>query len=181
MEVSANAESRRMERVTYGMLQAELVGFLEQVLQAEQQQPELSEITPQRQQQLDRLKANMPRHPSAGPSRKWKPPDLKNAPRWVISKATKPEPEPEAPPQEPADDVVQVVLGVGDSSFVHSMEYYPKERKVRVSLDTGRKFWFHDVQDDFMDTFRTKMAADGGRGLPQMFTTSAADDAAYGR
>jgi len=182
--VCKSAEARRTEKVTYGMLQAELVGFLQEVLQSDQDKPELSEITPQRQQQLDRLKAAMPRTQKPAPNRRWKPPDLSKAPKWIVRQPKLPEPEPVPAPLPDApseEDVVQVVLGVGNSSFVHSMEYYPKEGKVRISLDSGRKFWFHDVQDDFMEAFRTKMAAENGQGRLQMFTTSAEEDSEYGR
>ena len=60
------------------------------------------------------------------------------------------------------------------------MEYYPKEKKVRIFLSSGKFYWFYNVEDDFMTTFSEKMGRDGGVGLPMCFTTDQVFDALFG-
>jgi len=217
-KLGARAEGMRAEMVTFGTLQTELVGIIENVLMNPDELPEMSEVTPQRQAQLDRLKAEMPRPVKEGgtvsdpngpkPVKKWKAPRGGNV--FKVTKTKKPEAiareaEEAAKAAEAAaaqlakaesqSPAVQIVLGVGDSSFVRSLEYYPQERKLRVMLkstkpaangngdqEVGRCFWFHDVEDDFMAAFRTRMGVDVGEGdgTSQLFTTPATFDSCFG-
>ena len=170
-------------RVTCEELKRMLCSFLEYHLAKANEIPACTEITAERQAQLDRLKAAWPKRGKEEMPRKWvKPKGFRN-PQWIKVTKKKPEPEPQPEPEpEPVEDqeLVQVVLGMGDSSFVQCMEYYPKERKVRIFLASGKFYWFYNVEDDFMNSFAAKMNIDGGHGLPMVFTTDRAFDAQFG-
>jgi len=172
-----------------------LVGFLEsqlETVEVEHEQPELSLITPDRERQLQRLKESWPRRNGAnnqGSPRKWSKPKGYAAKQWITKKTTPQisQSGPEIPVVEGEEDElseenpVQIVIGVGDSAFVQSMEYYPKDRKLQIHLATGRSFWFYDVHDDFMEGFKEKAALNGGKGRSGVFTTSALFDSQFGR
>jgi len=172
-------------RVTCDELKGMLCNFLEHHLEKANEIPECTEITPARQAQLDRLKEAyaLTRRGENEKPKKWvKPKGFRN-PQWIkVKKNNEPDAPPEPAVKEPVEDeeLVQVVLGMGDSSFVQCMEYYPKERKVRIFLASGKFYWFYNVEDGFMASFAAKMNLDGGHGLPMVFTTDRAFDAQFG-
>jgi len=172
--------------VGYEQLRVDLVGFLEDVvLHPRNSQPALLGGMPGAAYETRPAMARRPR-PEKPPLT---PPvhhrsihsdstesNISNARhQWIkIKKPPSPPPAEIEPEPEEVEDKCVVVLGMGGSSFVQSLEYFTKSRKARVTTDSGKTFMFNNVDSEFIDSYKIQMGLgteEGARTMPDIYTT----------
>eukprot|EP00656_Telonema_subtile_P028718 TRINITY_DN3131_c0_g2_i1.p1 TRINITY_DN3131_c0_g2~~TRINITY_DN3131_c0_g2_i1.p1 ORF type:complete len:373 (+),score=74.94 TRINITY_DN3131_c0_g2_i1:178-1296(+) len=177
--------------VGFEELRVDLLGFLEEcVLHDQVHQPELLGGVPGEAHETRPAMPRRPRPPQPDPE----PPVFHRSVHQDHSKSDISQdrhtwikvtrgPAPPAPPEPepvPEEDKCVVLLGMGGSSFVQSLEYFTKSRRARITLATGKSFMFYNVDSEFIDSYRSQLAIPEQQGagkLPSCYTTSLEYDA----